>query len=1071
MSDQGTTREQAGETTGRTSSREPLGVVSRRIIAVLLGLVRSIRLGIGSASFVLFLFGVLVLLSVDLLDPVTEWIRSARDQDSFGKVIVESPEVYTRERLVNDRLAQTVWLKRQMIATRDVLKEGNFRSHEAQWTQTATAMTSADLTRTGRVGHTGDGNAANLVRGEGMRSSVERRNRADGPESNRHETGTSLELFRAMNEYREQVRMELMQTQLDDRHDIDGNTLYRLNFNTTVVHGRRSDALAVIRVKLTHGETIHDVGKDLYRDLLHAWAKELERRLNDAADNRVRDLLYSPIHSGDAVAPEFYQWIRWKLCNEITYIVRSLSGPDWSDVNPSPATIGELRQSFRGVETKDCGGRYYHRFDRGSGDDRAEERLAALKETLDRFIGNYVGRFRNATDHQKTFLAYANVRRDLVANFIEQRNGGPKAEGGRRFGGIPDNPLDYFRELGRKWCRIIVLQQNGEVSSSTNDMEAKKKRNERELHEQELIRPLCTAGQPEPARRMALNAVMDLYWRLEHLKVQADVSATAEELTPKRRVEEFGCTRTTREQMASILGKERDKDTSNSEPQLMEPAWIEREREEVMELLNGTDGLVCMISRKPFSWIHNLVVQQEIDTFNRKFIEPEVAKSGGSGELADIITVEPAGCEAELCRVSVELVMTKDGEKNDPVTRFFNILNKDHEAFSYGVTPKNWRQRIAFSDAIVRNLAVALEIPTLDGGEVKGLFEKVRNQEELMRSAINHPIVIGFGRGSIASLDCNSEQGLPAECEPGEGGTSNEQAAKNGSRTKSTEAGRDLSRGTEFGWIVAPERSWGDGGRKWHPHRQYDLSAVVSIPSWWTGVTLTVSSCWWKLRDLENLDAKNIDKCGSEGIDAGTGQGQDSYSIKLPGDVKEVSRKLRIEVREVPYILHSLYNPQLGQYVFHVGMRADMVIEGGRLWRSTIVTLGTQPADEITVLPHMEGIVATFYCVRRPPFSPMPKGLADAVHPYGLLVYATPVQVWTSEGVTFPPLVANIVEADRRDAERCPKEPPRLRPDNGDPSKTIAADPPRVGKPSPSSSEVNHQQLVVDEAKREPSGT
>ena len=117
-----------------------------------------------------------------------------------------------------------------------------------------------------------------------------------------------------------------------------------------------------------------------------------------------------------------------------------------------------------------------------------------------------------------------------------------------------------------------------------------------------------------------------------------------------------------------------------------------------------------------------------------------------------------------------------------------------------------------------------------------------------------------------------------------------------------------------------------------------------------------------------------------------------------------------------------MYTPSVGQYVFHVGKKADIVIEGGRLWRSTLVTLGTQSADEIFVLPHMEGIVATFDCVRRPPYSPLPKELVTRNFPEKVVVYGAKVQVWTSEGVTVPHLPVSVVEADTIDDEPCPDE-------------------------------------------------
>src|SRR5262245_38501232 len=47
------------------------------------------------------------------------WWQSVRDAlfPAEGKIIVGSPAVYTRQRLVNDRLAQTSWLQDQLKVT------------------------------------------------------------------------------------------------------------------------------------------------------------------------------------------------------------------------------------------------------------------------------------------------------------------------------------------------------------------------------------------------------------------------------------------------------------------------------------------------------------------------------------------------------------------------------------------------------------------------------------------------------------------------------------------------------------------------------------------------------------------------------------------------------------------------------------------------------------------------------------------------------------------------------------------------------------------------------------------
>lgn len=83
--------------------------------------------------------------------------------------------------------------------------------------------------------------------------------------------------------------------------------------------------------------------------------------------------------------------------------------------------------------------------------------------------------------------------------------------------------------------------------------------------------------------------------------------------------------------------------------------------------------------------------------------------------------------------------------------------------------------------------------------------------------------------------------------------------------------------------------------------------------------------------------------------------------------------------------------PEQLPQTLQVGYAGDVVLTGGRLWRSTEVTLGSQKADRITVLPNMEGIIASFTCVR-------PQGGWQGLG-------RTPpqpavVRVWTSEGVT-----------------------------------------------------------------------
>lgn len=67
----------------------------------------------------------------------------------------------------------------------------------------------------------------------------------------------------------------------------------------------------------------------------------------------------------------------------------------------------------------------------------------------------------------------------------------------------------------------------------------------------------------------------------------------------------------------------------------------------------------------------------------------------------------------------------------------------------------------------------------------------------------------------------------------------------------------------------------------------------------------------------------------------------------------------------------------------------DILIPGARLWRSTVVTLGSQKADRIYVLPDMNGIIASFKQVQ------FPSTWSNLSHDFH-----APITVWTSQGST-----------------------------------------------------------------------
>ena len=103
-------------------------------------------------------------------------------------------------------------------------------------------------------------------------------------------------------------------------------------------------------------------------------------------------------------------------------------------------------------------------------------------------------------------------------------------------------------------------------------------------------------------------------------------------------------------------------------------------------------------------------------------------------------------------------------------------------------------------------------------------------------------------------------------------------------------------------------------------------------------------------------------------------------------------------MRKEPYIDFEA-TPQ--DQLLEIGRPGEVVLAGGRLWRSTIVRMGHQQADRILVLPDMKGIIAEFSCVK-----PIPgqEGLVDQASEPDKSKWTSQVHVWTSEGRTADPL-------------------------------------------------------------------
>jgi len=164
----------------------------------------------------------------------------------------------------------------------------------------------------------------------------------------------------------------------------------------------------------------------------------------------------------------------------------------------------------------------------------------------------------------------------------------------------------------------------------------------------------------------------------------------------------------------------------------------------------------------------------------------------------------------------------------------------------------------------------------------------------------------------------------------------------------------------DFGWVV----DVGDFGASF----QKSQFALISVPAWTSRLAITVKTGWLGSNSQENSTASY------------------TYSVPIPPDYEAFDAFIGGEeaVRR-PQINDELMDPRIDLIACR---KASILIPGLRLWRSAMVTVGSERADRITVLPNMRGIIAEF--TKLPPPANLGPDVPKVV---------VPLRVWTSEGV------------------------------------------------------------------------
>ncbi len=330
--------------------------------------------------------------------------------------------------------------------------------------------------------------------------------------------------------------------------------------------------------------------------------------------------------------------------------------------------------------------------------------------------------------------------------------------------------------------------------------------------------------------------------------------------------------------------------------------------------------------------IYHEIIYKEIIEVHESLIEHQ---------FADYINVQKTDKNELMIKLSLK--QDPSGDKYD-TTKFCKKLLEKYDLFAYAPTPKESVQRI--SDVASRRNAseLMLALSFLGGNSVAGnLYSNyMKISEGIFQAMRRQPLVVGFS---------------------------------NGTTSYATGRGEAEERRTSFGWILGPRFSIRNDGSESHFRHTVafnSLSSVVSLPGWLENVEFKIKTQWVN-DDGARYPSKPEEK---------------TISVRLKPDMSTITDVLAKEPFREP-------RPHTRQLLkWNEGAPATIVIPGQNLWRNPVVLLGSQQADEVTVLPDMRGIVAKFKEVKLQ----RPRGSSER----------DIVVVWTSEGHADAALVEII---------------------------------------------------------------
>lgn len=928
---------------------------------------------------------------------IDDYFTSVDDMQKRVAISVASPTVHTRERLLNDRFEQVSWLERELELTNPAIVTRQVAPDDAEAARNAAAAWSGTGT-----GVSASRNSDTQIRyggGNDVRQS-----------------------FELMNGFRDVLRSERARAMLDDRHDVDDNTLDLFSFDTTWMPRGDARGYAAVEAFITHmpeeldeqfrdGPAVKKFLKlrdqDVF-DIYSGWLEKVRGLQESNLKTMINDL---DVQDQFALQPGYGTTLRVIACSELLRASSSpaRSGKDNTDNCKLAALAQPYHETRAGVARAPTAA--------ATASMRAIESLvkAAARATLEHRVHEFASSFPVADAERirsaaQLVLLQAGRTPDpapWVAKLgLLLGSGGSLLRPAEEIVEACDHPnlaLSRVAPALPSWL-LNAFAQNGLGADWHADF-------------------VCSIAPPTPnSPYRVLAALIDKLaelkdgslgtapWREVRLEQQS--SGWRLVLTPELDVSDADIEAVSTSCLAATLMLANIVEASTEQPRNHGASLTKFFDFETSKLTEG-----CSLHVTPL--VTTLQVSEEPVSATPARSDKQTGipllknlrtllETTGYGDQAKSTTLSVAGANGAAPSQKIDVA----GDEKEPSPELVTT-----HAYGYSLSPR-LRQNVQIKSRQSDQFSAGINNSSLAVGDAGGLdYLGVQ------------PEVIGFNRPDPVS---KSQQGA------------------------------------RFGWLVTPRP---DKDLAWSvPMEQTQLGAVVSLPSWWRSALLQICTRFvpenYIGEVLKPTFWENNESCRVE-------------LIRLPGSAIDVSRRLGMDVLTTPYQQDWGQRP-----VLHAGLTKEpthLLINGERLWRNTVVTLGGQKADQIEVMPDMVGIIATFRCIRMPTNSadtenfalapqqliPNPSPPLQAAGPPGVRppdqpppgqiapspaknptdpprrgpgtaasderTYTVPVVVWTSEGHTRSQFATVKVGA----ADPCPASPPN--------SDLPPANPPRAG--------------------------